>query len=133
MKKKMSLVDRGLTLIFVSLVITVLGIIAMASPALGVSLLIVGVALAFRRRLGRVMVGAILLLPGIALAVAALISAGQWERADENDYSAWVADVRRNPCEPREALLIVAAFFLACGGGMMVSEKIAKRKEAAFS
>ena len=82
-----------------------------------------GGGIAFRRRLGRLKVGLILLVLGIALAVAALTSSEEWERAEDNEYRAWVADRRRSPCGPREAMLLLAAIFLAGGGGMAVAGK----------
>ena len=129
MKRKMKMADRILFLILVVLAVPILAIIIIASPVLGVSVPIAGVAFAFRRRLGQLKVGLILLLLGIALVVAALTSSEQWERAEENEYSAWVADRRRNPCGPREALLLVSFLFLAVGGGMLMTASKISSKE----
>jgi hypothetical protein len=128
MKKKMTLADWILFSILVLLAVPVLAIIVIASPVLGISVPIAGVVIAFRRRLGRLKVGLILLVLGIALAVAALTSSEEWERAEDNETGAWVADRRRSPCGPREAMLLLAALFLAGGGGMVVAGKFAKRK-----
>lgn len=129
MKKKMTLADWILVSILVLLAVPVLAIIVIASPVLGISVPIAGLVIAFRRRLGRLKVGLILLLLGIALAVAALTSSERWQTPETIGYGAWVAEVRRNPCGPREAMLLLAALFLAGGSGMAVAGKFAKRKE----
>ena len=128
-KGKTKMEESALVSMLVLLFAPIFGLVAVVLPVLGISVPIAGVAFAFRRCLGHLPVGVILLLLGIALVVAALTSSEPWEGAEENEYSAWVADRRRNPCGPREALLLVGAFFLAGGGGMVVAGKFARRKE----
>ncbi len=129
MKKKMTLADWILVSILVLLAVPILAIMIIASPVLGISVPICGLVFAFWRSLGLLKVGVILLLLGIALVVAALTSSEEWERAEDNEYYVWVTDRRRNPCGPREAMLLVATLFLAGGGGMVVARKFARRKE----
>lgn len=104
------------------LVVPVLAVVTIASPVLGISIPIGGLALAFRRRIGQLTAGVILLALGIALLIAALASSEPWEDAGEYEYGAWVADRRRNPCGPREALLLVSFAFLAAGTGLGVRQ-----------
>ena len=66
MKKKMMLTDWILFSILVLLAVPVLWTIMAASPVLGISIPIAGLAFAFWRRLGQLKVGVIMLLLGIA-------------------------------------------------------------------
>ena len=98
-------------------------VVVIAWPPLGLSLLIGGVAIVFRRRLGRIAVGVTLLLLGVGQMAVVV---GLPREHDLNGEEVWVQDARRNPCSAKDALLLAAFVFMAAGGGvwLMPSGKV---------
>ena len=102
-----------------------LGVI-IAWPPLGLSLLIGGIALALRQRIGRIAVGVLLILLGTAQMAFVI---GLPKDHELNNEEAWVADARRNPCSMKDALLLVAFVFMVAGGGAAASGVVKKSRE----
>ena len=115
--------DNFLLMLFVLLATGVSLVVVIAWPPLGLSLLIGGAAIVFRRRFGRIAVGVILLLLGIGQTAVVV---GLPKRHDLNGKEVWVQDARRNPCSAKDALLLAAFMFIAGGGGvwLMPSGKV---------
>jgi len=124
--KRMSILD---ILLMVPIAVLSAGLavgVIVAWPPLGLSLLIGGIAIVLRRRIGRIVVGVILILLGSAqMAVVVNLPKDH----ELNNEEAWVADARRNPCSMKDALLFAALVFMAAGGGVAVSGVVKKSRE----
>jgi len=124
--RRMSTMD-GLLLVPVAVLSAGLAVgVIVAWPPLGLSLLIGGIAIVLRRRIGRIAVGVILILLGSAQ-MAFVVNLPKDHEL--NNEEAWVADARRNPCSMKDALLFAALVFIVTGGGAAASGVVKKSRE----